>query len=59
MSKVKVTKVKSTIDRNERTKCTMLALGLNKIGDSNELENTSAVAGMVAKVAHLLKIENI
>ena len=51
--------MKSTIDRNERTKRTMLALGLNKIGDSNELENTSAVAGMVAKVAHLLKIENI
>jgi len=57
MSKVKVTKIKSTIDRNERTKRTMLALGLNKIGDSTEVENTPAIAGMVAKLAHHIKVE--
>jgi large subunit ribosomal protein L30 len=57
MAKVTVTKVKSTIDRNERTKRTMHALGLNKVGDSNTLESSPSVDGMIAKVAHLLKVE--
>jgi large subunit ribosomal protein L30 len=33
-------------------------LGLGKIGTSNVLENTPAVAGMVRKVLHLIKVEN-
>jgi large subunit ribosomal protein L30 len=59
MGKIKVTKVKSTIEKDERQKRTMQALGLNKLGSSNELENTPAVAGMVKKVLHLVKVENI
>jgi large subunit ribosomal protein L30 len=58
MAKIKVTKGKSTIEKQERAKRTMTALGLNKIGDSNTLENTASVAGMVKKVAHLIKVEN-
>ena len=58
MAKVKVTKVKSTIEKDERVKRTMTALGLNKIGDSNVMENNAAVAGMIRKVGHLLKVEN-
>lgn len=59
MAKIKVTKVKSTIEKDERQKRTMKALGLNKMGDSNVLENNAAVAGMVKKVLHLVKVENV
>jgi large subunit ribosomal protein L30 len=59
MARVKVTKIKSTIEKDERQKRTMQALGLGKIGASNELENTPAVAGMIKKVQHLIKVENI
>jgi hypothetical protein len=38
MAKIKVTKVKSTIEKDERQKRTMAALGLNKIGSSNIVE---------------------
>ena len=59
MAKDKVTKIKSTIEKDERQKRTMTALGLGRIGSSNELENTPAVAGMIRKVLHLVKVENI
>ena len=59
MAKVRVTKVKSTIEKHYRQKRTMQALGLNKMGDSNELENNAAITGMLKKVNHLIKIENI
>lgn len=58
MAKIKVTKVKSTIEKDARTKKTMQALGLNKLGDSNVVENNAAIAGMVKKVGHLIKVEN-
>lgn len=59
MGKIRVTKIKSTIEKDERQKRTMTALGLNKLGSSNELENSAAVAGMIKKVQHLVKVENI
>lgn len=59
MAKVRVTKVKSTIEKDERQKRTMQALGLNKIGASNELELNPAVEGMLKKVNHLVRVENI
>ncbi len=58
MAKVKVTKVKSTIEKDERQKRTMKALGLNKIGDSNEFTRSLSIDGMIRKVQHLLKVEN-
>lgn len=59
MAKVKVTKVKSTIEKTARVKATMTALGLNKIGDSNVLEANDAINGMIKKVSHLVKVENV
>jgi len=56
--KIKVTLVKSPIDRPERQKLTLQALGLNKTNSSRELEATPQVLGMVRKVNHLLKIED-
>ena len=59
MAKIKVTKMKSVIDRNERQKRTMAALGLNKTHASVEHEATPTILGMVKKVQHLVKVENI
>lgn len=59
MSKIKITLVKSTIDRSQRQKDTVKALGINKLNQSVEKEATPQVLGMVAKVSHLVKVENI
>ncbi|KAA6440515.1 50S ribosomal protein L30 [Dyadobacter flavalbus] len=59
MSKVRITQIKSTIDRPERQKLTIKALGLGKINRSVEKENSDAIAGMIRKVSHLVKIEEI
>ncbi len=59
MAKIKITQIKSVIDRSERQKKTMQALGLNKISQSVEVEATSAIVGMVRKVNHLVAIEKI
>jgi large subunit ribosomal protein L30 len=57
MKKIKITLVKSPIDRPERQKLTLKALGLNKTNSTNELEATPQVLGMVRKVNHLVKVE--
>ena len=59
MAKVKITQVKSTIDRNKKQKATMIALGIKKLNNSVEKELTPQVEGMIKSVAHLLNIENI
>jgi large subunit ribosomal protein L30 len=59
MSKVKVTQIKSTIDRSKTQKRTIQALGLGKINKCVEKDLNPAISGMIAKVAHLVKVENI
>lgn len=59
MSKIKVTQIKSVIDRPERQKKTMVALGLRKINASVEVEATPQILGMVTKVNHLIKVEEV
>jgi large subunit ribosomal protein L30 len=59
MSKVRITQVKSTIDRPERQKLTIKALGLGKLNRSVEKENSEAIAGMIRKVSHLVTVEEI
>lgn len=59
MSKVRITQIKSTIDRPERQKLTMKALGLGKLSRTVEKENSDAIAGMIRKVSHLVKVEEI
>lgn len=58
MAKVKLTLVKSTIDRVEGQKRTVRALGFTKLNQTVEKEATPQILGMVKKVAHLLKVEN-
>ena len=59
MAKIKITQIKSVIDRNERQKRTIEALGLKRINHSVEVEATAAIIGMVKKVNHLVAVENI
>jgi large subunit ribosomal protein L30 len=58
MAKVKITQVKSTIDRPENQKRTVRALGFTKLHQVIEVEGTPQVMGMIKQVAHLLKVEN-
>lgn len=57
MKKIKVTQVKSVIDRSERQKRTMIALGLKKMNATVEVEATPQILGMVRKVDHLVTVE--
>jgi large subunit ribosomal protein L30 len=57
MKKIKITLVKSPIDRPERQKQTLIALGLNKTNSTKEVEATPQILGMVRKVEHLVKVE--
>ncbi|HSF45357.1 MAG TPA: 50S ribosomal protein L30 [Chitinophagaceae bacterium] len=59
MKKIKVTQVKSVIDRSERQKKTMEALGLRKLNSVVEVEATPQILGMVRKVNHLVKVEEL
>lgn len=58
MAKIKLTQVKSVIDRPKRQKDTMYALGLRKMNQTVEHEKTPQLLGMVDRVKHLLKIED-
>ena len=57
MAKIKVTLVKSTIGQVDSVKATVAALGLKKIRSSKELDDTACIRGMIAKVKHLVKVE--
>ena len=59
MAKIKITQVKSVIDRPERQKKTMAALGLRKLNATVEVEATPQIQGMVEKVHHLVKVEEV
>lgn len=59
MKKLKITLVKSPIDRPERQKLTVRALGLNKTNSTTEVEATPQILGMIRKVTHLVKVEEM
>jgi large subunit ribosomal protein L30 len=54
---VKVTQIGSPIGRVAAQEGTLVGLGLNKLHRSRVLEDTPSVRGMIAKVAHLVKVE--
>jgi large subunit ribosomal protein L30 len=55
--KLKVTQIASAAGRYADQRQTLIGLGLNKIRRSRELEDTSAVRGMINKVRHLVRVE--
>ena len=56
---VKVTQVKSPIGRPADQRETLKGLGLNKMNRTSELEDTPAIRGMIKKVAHLVRVEEV
>ncbi|HLU80941.1 MAG TPA: 50S ribosomal protein L30 [Flavobacteriaceae bacterium] len=59
MAKIKVTKTRSAINRPKKQKLTLEALGLHKIGQTVEHEDTPNILGMINKVQHLVSVETI
>lgn len=59
MGKIKITQLKSKIDRSKKQKATLEALGLRKINHSVEHTESPQILGMIAKVSHLIKVENV
>jgi large subunit ribosomal protein L30 len=59
MAKIRITQVKSKNGQPERQKRTLQALGIRKLNHSVEHEATPQILGMVVKVKHLVKVENI
>jgi large subunit ribosomal protein L30 len=59
MAKIRITQIKSGIDRSERQKQTLKALGLRKLHAIREVEATPQILGMVEKVHHLVKVEEL
>lgn len=59
MKKIRITQIKSGIDRSETVKRTLIALGLKKMNATVEVEATPQILGMVRRVEHLLKVEQL
>jgi len=59
MKRIRITLIKSVIDRPETAKRTVAALGLKKVNASVEVEATPQILGMVRRAGHLLRVEEI
>jgi large subunit ribosomal protein L30 len=55
---LKVTQTGSPIRRPKYQRQTLIGLGLNKMYKTRELEDTPAVRGMIARVSHLVRVED-
>jgi large subunit ribosomal protein L30 len=55
--KVRIVQVRSQIGQSPRHRGTLRALGLGRIGKSNEIEESPVLDGMLRKVRHLVKVE--
>jgi large subunit ribosomal protein L30 len=54
---LKLTQVRSQIGQSERHRGTLRALGLGRIGKTNEIDDSPVLAGMLRKVRHLVHVE--
>ena len=59
MTKLRITQVRSQIGQSEKHRGTLRALGLGKIGRTAEHQDGPVVAGMLRKVRHLVKVEEV
>ncbi|MBA3366402.1 MAG: 50S ribosomal protein L30 [Actinobacteria bacterium] len=57
MTRVRITQVRSRIGQSKRHRGTLRALGLGKIGRTAEHTESPALAGMLRKVRHLVRVE--
>ena len=58
MSKVKITLIKSPIDKTKRQKDTLTALGFRKVNQTVEHEDNAQIHGMIRVVQHLVQVVN-
>ncbi len=59
MNKIKITQTRSRIGSTKRQKSTLDALGLRKMNRTVEHVNTPQIQGMIKKVLHLVKVEEV
>jgi large subunit ribosomal protein L30 len=59
MAKLRITQTGSPIRRAPDQEATLVGLGLNKMHRVREVEDTPSMRGMIAKVAHMLKVEPV
>ena len=59
MSSLKVTQVKSGIGSKPKTRGTLRALGLGRIGKTRTLPDRPEIRGMIARVPHLITVEEV
>jgi large subunit ribosomal protein L30 len=59
MADLKVTQFKSAIGSKPKQRGTLRALGLGRIGKSNTLPDRPEIRGMLAKVPHLVSVEEV
>ena len=59
MAELKVTQVKSAIGTKPKHRGTLRALGLGRIGKSHVLPDRKEIRGMIAKVPHLVTVEEV
>ncbi len=58
VTKVRITQTRSQIGQSQKHRGTLRALGLGKIGRTAEHDESQALAGMLRKVRHLVRVEN-
>ena len=59
MAELKVTQVKSAIGSKPKHRGTLRALGLGRIGKSHTLPDRPEIRGMIARVPHLVTVEEV
>ncbi|MGH2573910.1 MAG: 50S ribosomal protein L30 [Actinomycetota bacterium] len=59
MARLRVTQVRSVVDRPRDQKATVRRLGLHRIRDSVLKEDRPEIRGMIAKVSHLVHVEEV
>ena len=59
MARLRITQVRSVIDRPKDQKRTVRALGLHRMHDSVEKDDRPEIRGMIAKVHHLVTVEEV
>ena len=57
--KITVMQIQSPIGRRSDQRKTLIGLGLNKLNRTKQLEDTPAIRGMINKVKHLIKVEEV
>ena len=59
MAELKVTQIKSSIGAKPKTRGTLRALGLRGIGKTNTLPDRPEIRGMLARVPHLVTVDEV